>query len=117
MTALTGVVTTTKVGRATAKRQVTVGSKRTTVAAGEPIYLLRHLPGGDWKIWVNGVTDEQYIPAGPGYCTGEQQSSDECAMTVLEQPDVVWWAKVRDALGREGWTREVDHFGNIDACG
>ncbi|PYR68806.1 MAG: hypothetical protein DMF88_08035 [Acidobacteria bacterium] len=117
VTALTGVVTTTKVGRATAKRQVTVGSKRTTVAAGEPIYLLRHLPGGDWKIWVNGVTDEQYIPAGPGYCTGEQQSSDECAMTVLEQPDIVWWAKVRDALGREGWTREVDHFGNIDACG
>ena len=29
----------------------------------------------------------------------------------------VWWAKVRDARGREGWTREVDHFGNIDACG
>ena len=117
VTALTGVVTTTKVGRATARRQVTVGSKRTTVAAGAPIYLLRHLPNGDWEIWVNGVTDEQYIPAGPAYCTGDKQSSDECAIAVVEQPETVWWAKIRDALGREGWTREVDHFGNIDACG
>src|SRR3954463_11758861 len=41
VTALTGVVTTTKAGRATAKRQVTVGMNHITVAAGEPIYLLR----------------------------------------------------------------------------
>lgn len=115
VTALTGVVTTTKVGRAMARRPVMVGSKRTAVAAGEPIYLLRNV-GSDWKIWVNGVTDEQYIP-NQGYCTGEKQSSDECALTVVEQPQIVWWAKVQDARGREGWTREIDHFGNIDSCG
>ena len=115
VTALTGVVTTTKVGRATASRQVSVGNKHIPVAAGEPIYLLRNV-GSDWKIWVNGVTDEQYIP-NQGYCTGEKQSSDECALKVIEQPQIVWWAKVRDARGREGWTREVDHFGNIDSCG
>jgi len=115
VTALTGVVTTTKVGRATAMRQVTVGAKHIVVPAGQPIYLLRNVGGGDWKIWVNGVTDEQYMPS-QGYCTGEKQSSDECALTVVEQPEIVWWAKVRDSRGREGWTREVDHFGNIDAC-
>lgn len=114
--ALTGVVTTTKVGRATAKRDVMVGTKRLPVAAGQPIYLMRNVGGGDWKIWVNGVTDEQYIPS-QGYCNGDKQSSDECSLTVMEQPEIVWWARVRDMRGREGWTREVDHFGNIDACG
>jgi len=115
VTALTGVVTTMKAGRATASHGVSVGAKHITVAAGEPIYLLRNV-GSDWKIWVNGITDEQYI-ANQGYCIGDKQGSDECALTVVEQPQIVWWAKVRDARGREGWTREVDHFGNIDSCG
>ena len=116
VTALTGVVTTTKVGRALPKRQVTVGSKHLVVPAGQPIYLLRSVGSGDWKIWVNGVTDEQYVGS-PAYCAGDKQSSDECAIEVNEQPETVWWVRMRDALGREGWTREVDHFGNIDACG
>jgi hypothetical protein len=115
VTALTGVVTTTKAGRATAGHAVSVGAKHITVAAGEPIYLLRNV-GSDWKIWVNGITDAQYI-ANQGYCVGDKQSSDECALTVVEQPQIVWWVKVRDLRGREGWTREVDHFGNIDSCG
>jgi hypothetical protein len=116
VTAITGVVTTTKVGRATAKRQVTVGTNHVVVPAGQPLYLLRNVGGGDWKIWVNGVFDQQYIPS-QGYCTADKESSDECALTIVQQPENVWWAKVRDARGREGWTREVDHFGNIDACG
>lgn len=116
VTALTGVVTTTKAGRAVPKRQVTVGTKHLVVTAGQPIYLLRSVGSGDWKIWVDGVTDEQYIGS-PAYCGNEKQSSDECAIEVREQPVTVWWVRMRDALGREGWTREVDHFGNIDACG
>jgi hypothetical protein len=24
---------------------------------------------------------------------------------------------VRNSRGQEGWTREIEHFGNIDACG
>lgn len=114
--ALTGVVTTTKVGRATASRQVTLGAKQTVVAAGEPVYLLRNVGGGDWKIWIHGVMDQQYIP-NQGYCNGAQSASDECALSVVDQPEVVWWVKMRNALGQEGWTREVDHFGNIDSCG
>jgi hypothetical protein len=116
VTAETGVVSTTKVGRATAMRAVSVGSSRIPVTAGEPIYLLRNVGSGDWKIWVNGQTDQQYIPS-QAYCSGGKQNSDECALTVVEQPEMVWWVKVRDARGREGWTREVDHFGNIDSCG
>ena len=114
--ALTGVVTTTKIGRATAKRQVPVGAKHLVVPAGGTIYLLRNVGGGDWKIWVNGVIDQQYIP-NQGYCSGAQLNSDECALSVTEQPEIVWWAKVRNSRGEEGWTREIDHFGNIDSCG
>jgi hypothetical protein len=114
--ALTGVVTTTKAGRASSARQVSVGSNHLPVAGGQPIYLLRNVGGGDWKIWVNGQTDQQYIPSA-AYCSSGNQSADECALSVVEQPETVWWVKVRDTRGREGWTREVDHFGNIDACG
>jgi len=114
--ALTGVVSTTTVGRATASRQVTVGAKHLVVAANEPIYLLRNVGGGDWKIWVHGMIDQQYIP-NQGYCNGAQRTSDECALTVVAQPEVVWWAKVRNSVGREGWTREVEHFGGRDSCG
>ena len=116
VTAVTGVVSTTKPGRATAMRPVTVGSKHIPVAAGEPIYLLRNVGSGDWKIWVKGQTDEQYVGS-TAYCASGKQSSTECALSVVDQPETVWWVQVRDALGREGWTREVDHFGNIDACG
>ena len=116
VTALTGVVSTTKVGRATASRPVTVGTKHIPVPAGQPIYLIRNVGSGDWKIWINGQTDEQYIGS-PPYCASGKQTSDECALTVAEQPESVWWVQVRDAQGREGWTRQVDHFGNIDACG
>ena len=114
--ALTGVVTTTKVGRASASRPITIGANHQVVPAGETIYLLRNVGGGDWKIWFNGVVDRQYIPS-QGYCTGDRQSSDECAITITEQPEIVWWAKVQNSRGQEGWTREIEHFGNIDACG
>jgi hypothetical protein len=114
--ALTGVVTTTKAGRASASRQVTIGAKQLVVPAGETIYLLRNVSGGDWSIWFNGVIDRQYI-ASKAYCSGGQQSSDECAITVTEQPETVWWAKVRNSRGQEGWTRQIENFGNIDACG
>lgn len=116
VTAVTGVVTTTKPGHATAMRPVNVGTKHLPVAAGEPIYLLRSVGSGDWKIWVKGQTDEQYVGS-PAYCASGKQTSDECALSVVDQPETVWWVQVRDALGREGWTREVDHFSNIDACG
>src|SRR4029079_19107107 len=58
VTTLTGVVTTTKIGRATASRQVNVGTSHIPVAAGQPIYLIRNVGSGDWKIWINGQTDE-----------------------------------------------------------
>jgi hypothetical protein len=114
--AMTGVVTTTKVGRASASRQVTIGAQHLVVPAGETIYLLRNVGGGDWKIWLNGVVDQQYIPS-QGYCNGDRKSSDECAITIAEQPETVWWAKVQSSRGQEGWTREIEHFGNIDSCG
>lgn len=114
--ALTGVVTTTRVGRAVASRQVRVGAAHVVVPQGQPIYLLRNVGGGDWKIWINGVIDQQYIPS-QGYCTGAQAASDECAISIVEQPSTVWWANVQNSRGQQGWTREVDHFGNIDSCG
>jgi len=41
----------------------------------------------------------------------------QCGVQERERPEMAWCAKIRDRDGREGWTRQVDSFGNIDWCG
>ena len=28
----------------------------------------------------------------------------------------IWWVKVKTADGVTGWTKDYEHFGNIDGC-
>jgi hypothetical protein len=93
-------------GRATAKRPVTVGTNTFAVGGGEPIYLLRST--GRRRLEDLGQRHHgQAVHPEPGLLHGDKQSSDECALTVVEQPEIVWWAKVRDAAR----TRRVDARG------
>jgi hypothetical protein len=39
------------------------------------------------------------------------------SMQVISLPKYVWWVKIRNKEGLEGWTRETRKFGNMDACG
>lgn len=117
---VTGVVVTTRFGRAVAKRQTTIGRHDFAVKPGEEVSLLHYLGEGHWKYWLHGQIDEEFIPDPENCDHGADRrvgSSDECAVQVEERPRTNWWVLIRNRDGREGWTREVNHFGNIDACG
>lgn len=111
---LTGVVVTTRLGRAAARKQATIGDQQ--VEPGEPIYILHYLGEGFWKYWFRGKVGEAFIPEQQN-CLGRLRSRSECDIQILVKPETIWWTKVRARNGREGWTRQLEHFGNIDACG
>ena len=117
---VTGVVVTTKLGRAVVERETAIGQGRITVQPGEEILLLHYKGEGLWKYWLRGKIDEEFIPD-PENCQRSAQRSPtlfaQCGVQVTERPETVWWVKIRNRDGREGWTHQVDHFGNIAACG
>jgi len=117
---VTGVVVTTRVGRAVVKRETTIGRRHQTVEPGDEVALLHYLGEGYWKYWLRGQIDQEFIPD-PDNCrrSGDRSPtmSGRCAVQQEELPETIWWVLIRNQDGQEGWTREVDHFGNIDACG
>jgi hypothetical protein len=117
---VTGVVVTTRVGRAVVERATTIGQSHAAVQPGEEILLLHYKGEGFWKYWLRGAIDEEFIPS-PEDCRQSAERSPtlfaQCAVQVKERPTTIWWVQIRHPDGREGWTRQVDHFGNIDACG
>ena len=109
---VTGVVVTTKLGLAVARRRTTVGQRKISLAAGESLHLLHYVGEGHWKFWLRGQVDQDELRLPADRC-----AAGPCDVDVIERPTTVWWAEIRDARGRTGWTRELSHFGNIDACG
>ena len=112
VTGVTGVVVTTKLGRVIVRRSTTVGGRNLPVEPGDALHVLRYVGEGYWKFWLRGHIDEDQLPDKRATCVG-----GPCAIQMVEEPVTVWWARIRDARGREGWTRQLKHFGNIDACG
>jgi hypothetical protein len=113
---LTGVVVTTKLGRAVVRRPTTIGLRALEVKPGDQIRILNYMGEGVWKLWIQGVVDEDEIPTPKDPCY-DGRTRIPCAIVMTDEPVYVWWAKVRSAAGLEGWTRQLDRFGNIDACG
>jgi hypothetical protein len=109
---VTGVVITTRLGSAVVRRRTTVGQGNMTVTPGEPLHLLHYVGEGYYKFWLRGQVDLDQLLWKGADCTG-----GPCAVQIVREPTTVWWAKIRDARGREGWTRQLNHFGEIDACG
>jgi hypothetical protein len=109
---VTGVVITTRLGVAVVRRRTTIGERKVSVAPGESLDLLHYMGEGYWKFWLRGEVDQGEVAGKAEACTGSR-----CDVQVEQEPETVWWAKIRDARGREGWTRELKHFGGIDACG
>jgi hypothetical protein len=115
---LTGVVVTTKLGRAVVRKPTVIGSETPIdVVPGDDILLLHYVGEGFWKFWIRGRIGEGEFAGKADVCTDEGREPVPCAVQIVEEPETIWWAKVRRGDGREGWTRQVDHFGNVDACG
>jgi hypothetical protein len=115
---VTGVVVTSKFGHAVVRRGITIGTDRPLkVEPGEKVLIVHYVGEGYWKFWVRGRLDQDQLPGRNEGCANELQEPVDCAIEIIDEPEVMWWAKIRSRDGREGWTREMNHFGNIDACG
>lgn len=116
---VTGVVITTKAGRARVQLPTTLGThaRGVRVVPGDPVFLLHYLGEGYWKLWVKGrIVEDGGNPDDMSDCLYDAKEPATCSVLLIEKPKTVWWVKVR-SRGREGWTREVDHFSDVDACG
>jgi hypothetical protein len=117
---VTGVVVTTRFGRAVAERERTIGLRRIALKPRDEVLLLHDMGEGVWKYWLQGGEDEEFLPD-PENCARSADRSPtmyaQCAVQARELPTITWWVKVRNRDGAEGWTRQVERFGNVDACG
>jgi hypothetical protein len=114
---ITGVVITRKLGRATIRAPIVVDSDRLALRPGEVIHVVNYIGEGTWKIWARGRLYHVEISGKEQTCLGQAREPVPCAAQIVEEPMTVWWARVRNRTGQEGWTRQLDHFANIDACG
>jgi len=110
---VTGVVITVKPGKVIVKKPQTIGQDRKVhVKAGDILYVLHYEGEGFSKIWFRGKIYSDEIPPLPG--PDNKPSTD---FQIVSKADAVWWVQVKNSLGQIGWTKQTDHFGNMDACG
>ena len=112
VTGVTGIVVTLKPGKVVVKKaHVLDQDRKLRLKPGDVFYLLHYEGEGYSKIWFRGKIYSDEIPL-PG--TGQAASA---AFQVVSEPDTVWWVQVKNSRGQIGWTKQHDHFGNMDACG
>lgn len=114
---ITGVVITMTLGTARVLRPITKVADRLRLNTGETVYVLNYVGEGAWKLWVKGKLYVAENARGPDDCYGPEHDTVLCPVQIVHEPATVWWAKVRGRAGKEGWTRQLGHFGDIDACG
>jgi len=108
---LTGVVVTTRAGTAKVFRATTLGERRIQVSPGDQLQLLHYQGEGCWKFWFRGHVDSDQIPD-----ITDQGSDSELDLRIVTHPLTVWWVRVRNSRGQDGWTEQTDHFDHMDAC-
>lgn len=122
--ALTGIVVTTKLGKAVVHEPTTIGERGLPVVPGDTVYIINYVGEGYWKFWVNGEIDQEQFAGIGQQCAFKEpvgglraDNPTGCPIQIESEPTTVWWAKVKNKRGQVGWTRDVDHFGELDACG
>lgn len=110
VTGLTGVVITLKPGKASVRKATTIGTgkRRTQVKPGDVLYLLHYEGEGIYKIWFRGGIYENEVSSAADV-NGKIQ--------LLNEPDNVWWVKVKNSRNQTGWSKQDKNFGDMDACG
>jgi hypothetical protein len=99
---VTGVVITSQPGIAEALKATVQDGVR--LRRGDRVYLYTDLGEGFVKGWFKG----RFFQA---------EVLDPELFKIVRQPRSVWWVKVRNKQGKIGWSRQPEHFGNMDQCG
>ena len=119
VTAITGVVVTTKAGRVQFREPVDLSTSTDSVHVdpSETLYLLTYRGEGWTKAWFKGRMYDE-LDGSMAFLNGVCEITPaECVGTIVEHPQQVWWVQVRTAGGRSGWTSEPDKFDGKDALG
>lgn len=120
VTGLTGVVITVEPGVVRVKKEMTLGTDGRGVKArpGDVIYLLHYQGEGIYKFWLRGRIYDDEMPTQPRmHQSAENEAKAREIIEFVSEPETVWWVKVRNRRGQVGWTRQNEHFTDIDACG
>ena len=102
MTGMTGVVITTQPGLARALKAASIGGMM--LRPGEVVYLLTYAGEGSYKVWYRGKVEEIAIEG-------------DDVFKLIQEPQSVWWVKVKNRKGQIGWTNMTRNFDGMDACG
>ena len=119
VTGLTGVVITLRPGKALVKKVTTLGiagMHQVRVKAGDILYLLHYEGEGVYKFWYRGRIYESDMPFAPDLHKGPGYKESEY-LQQLSEPQTVWWVKVKNGHGQIGWSKQDNHFDDMDACG
>ncbi len=73
---------------------------KTKTEKGHEVYLLTYQGEGFWKTWDDGIVKENVE-----------------LLSIKKHPQSTWWVLIKLPDGKTGWTKNVENFGNIDACG
>ena len=116
---LTGVVITLKLGKALVRKATTIGmdKRKTKVKPGDVLYLLHYEGEGIYKIWFNGRIYENEMPTSPDLISKTPAGKRQENIEVLNEPETVWWVKVKNSRNQIGWSKQDQNFGDMDACG
>ena len=118
VTGVTGVVMTVKPGKVIVKKAKTIGEEsKARVKPGDILYSLHYAGEGIYKVWFRGKLYDEEMPTSPYLITKVPIEQREEYLHVVNEPDWTWWVQVKNSRGQIGWTKQHDHFGNVDACG
>jgi hypothetical protein len=108
------VVITLKPGKAMVKRAMTLGTGKhqVRVEVGDVLYVLHYLGEGYYKFWFRGRIYEDEIPS----INDSPEEKARRGIEPLSEPETVWWVKVKNRRGQVGWSKQDDHFGDMDSC-
>jgi hypothetical protein len=114
--AMTGVVVTLKAGRVQFRKPVDLYSTSGAlhIEPGQTLYLLTYHGEGSTTAWFQG---RLYKGVDGSTAFFNAMCTDDCVGKILERPQSVWWAQIRNGNGEIGWTDQPRKFGNRDRFG
>ena len=104
---LTGMVVTTKLGRAVARKPVRIDAQQQVEAGpADKIFVLYDRGEGYWRVWLRGLLYDAGLPTENDWCATDTGRPKECDVQIVARPETVWWSKFAQAeAGRAGLGR------------
>jgi len=116
---LTGLVRTTTPGKVKVVKAYTSDESHRHYRRGDMLSVYTYLGEGFFKIWFAGEFYTERLLALLHNNGGWVRCAEEktCPIEVIQQPESVWWVKVRSRHGLIGWTHQSERFSNMGSCG